>query len=99
VKLGDETQIVTCVGVDSVSFGPECNADFVHFVWEFNNISAFGGIPWFSYPSPEPDAEITLIVIAGCCVYVITGRNVTAGRSPLGVLAVLPHFRMASAIS
>jgi hypothetical protein len=41
VKLGDETQIVTCVGIDSVACGPECNADFFNFVWEFNNMLCF----------------------------------------------------------
>jgi hypothetical protein len=41
VKLGDDTQKVTCVGIDSVSCGVASNVDFVNFVWEYNIMLCF----------------------------------------------------------
>jgi hypothetical protein len=32
VKLGDDTQIVACLGIDSQICNVSCNVDFVHFV-------------------------------------------------------------------
>jgi hypothetical protein len=56
-------------------------------------------MPWYSYLSLEPVKEILLTAIAGCYVYAITGLQVTAGHSPLGVAHVRPNFRVVSAIS
>jgi hypothetical protein len=41
VKWGNETMIVTCVGIDSAICGVSCNVDFVHFVWEDNDMLGF----------------------------------------------------------
>jgi hypothetical protein len=41
VKLGDDTIIVTCIGVDSFSCVLRSNVDFIHFVWENNNMLCF----------------------------------------------------------
>jgi hypothetical protein len=38
VKLGDDTQIITCLGIDSVSCGVASSVDFVNFVWDYNNM-------------------------------------------------------------
>jgi hypothetical protein len=52
VKLGDETHIVACVDVDSVACGTECNAEFVNFVWEFNNMLCFRRYSMVFLPIP-----------------------------------------------
>jgi hypothetical protein len=41
IRLGDDTMIVTCIGIESASCGVYCNVDFFHFVWENSNVFCF----------------------------------------------------------
>jgi hypothetical protein len=41
VRLRDDTMIITCIGIESASCGVDRNVDFVHFVWENNNMLCF----------------------------------------------------------
>jgi hypothetical protein len=74
IRLGVDTLIVTCFGIESASCGVYCNVDFVHFVWENSDV-VFVGMPRSSSPPP-------VIPIAGCCAYGITGLQVRGGHSP-----------------